>query len=525
MCGIAGQFGSVSGPTIERMTDRLVHRGPDASGLLCDGPVGLGHTRLSILDLQTGDQPLFNEDGSVAVVFNGEIYNYCDLRESLSAQGHTFETETDTEVLVHLYEEEGPAFVDRLDGMFAFALWDRDRERLLLARDRLGIKPLFLADDGQVVAFASELPAILAGDIEHGGVDRTALAQYFGFGFVPAPRTAFQNITRLRPGERAIVTADGVDRALFYEPSVTASAPGFDSAADSLRETLTGAVERRLQSDVPLGAFLSGGIDSSIVVGILADLLDQPVQTFTVGFEADRFDEAWAARTVADYHGTDHTEYTVTAAHVRETIPAVLDRLGEPFADPSLIPTHVVASEASQDVTVALSGDGADELFAGYDRYRGEFMSRYYRVLPRALRERFVEPVVGRLPASRGSAAGEVGRLARKFVRGGVEDDSERHFEWMRIPDDRAAATVSDDPVRAGQQTLVAEHDAVEGWLPRERQTPLGTMQAVDVRVTLPNQMLRKVDTASMYNSLEVRVPFLDRRVVESVWGCRHRTR
>jgi asparagine synthase (glutamine-hydrolysing) len=518
MCGIAGLFDPRRTPdeaTLAAMSGCLTHRGPDDDGIHIDGSIGLAHRRLSIIDLETGRQPIFNEDESVCVVFNGEIYNYRELRESLSSAGHTFTTETDTEVLVHLYEEGGPAFVERLRGMFAFALWDADAERLVLARDPMGIKPLLLAQDGDRVAFASELPALLETDLDHGGLDRAALARYFGFGFVPAPRTAFRNIRKLEPGELATVTAAGIERTSFHTPTVQSSTVGLNGAAEAVRERVETAVERRLQSDVPLGAFLSGGIDSSIVVGVLAELLDDPVNTFTVGFDADLFDESQAAREVAEYHDTAHTEFTITPADVRETIPEVLGQLGEPFGDQSLIPTYVVARETARDITVALSGDGADELFAGYDRYRGEFFSRYYRLLPAPLRRYAVEPAVGTMPVSRATGLGELARKAQKFTRGGVGDSAARHVEWMRVPDDAAAETVSPDPIAAGRTDLDAEHRDVRTWLPADRRNSLWEMQAVDVRYTLPSQMLRKVDAASMYNSLEVRVPFLGTDVVE----------
>jgi len=522
MCGIAGIFSYNSTLNPSELTDMcqtLTHRGPDDSGIHVSGPMGLAHRRLSIIDIETGQQPIFNEDESVGVIFNGEIYNYRELRERLSSAGHVFTTETDTEVLVHLYEEHGRSFVEHLQGMFAFALWDDDEEQLLLARDRMGIKPLLLADDGTQVVFASELPAILSSSVDHGGLNHTAFAQYFGFGFIPAPQTAFENIAKLLPGEIACISEEGVERELYYTPTVSSDSSNVDTAAAEVRKYVKTAVERRLQSDVPMGAFLSGGIDSSIIVCTLSELLDQQIQTFTVGFEADRFDEASAARRVAEHCGTDHTEFTVTAADVRETVPEVLGRLGEPFADQSLIPTYIVSRESSQEVKVALSGDGADELFLGYDRYRGEFMSKYYRVLPQSLRQQIVEPAVAQVPASRESVTGEFGRLAQKFVRGGVSDPGDRHFEWMRIPDENAAGTVEFDPETAGRREMADQHEYARSWLPSKRGNDLGEMQAVDVRYTLPNQMLRKVDAASMYNSLEVRVPFLDTDIVEYTLG------
>ncbi|UWM52752.1 asparagine synthase (glutamine-hydrolyzing) [Salinirubellus salinus] len=494
----------------------LAHRGPDDSGIFRDGPVGLAHTRLSIIDLSTGKQPIFNEDETVSVVFNGEIYNYRSLRSSLSNAGHTFSTKTDTEVLVHLYEEHGPSFVDRLKGMFAFALWDHDDERLLLARDPLGIKPLLLADDGDRIAFASELPALLESGVNHGGVNRQSISQYFALGYIPASMTAFRNIRKLRPGEQVIVSEEGVEQRQFYTPTINSRDVSFDTAVNGLRDRLEDAVEERLMSDVPLGAFLSGGIDSSIIVGLMTDLSDSPVRTFTVGFEESRFDESWAAREVAEYHDTDHTEYTVSPSEVRDAIPNVLGQLGEPFADQSLLPTYAVSRETSRDVKVALSGDGADELFAGYSRYRGEYYANHYRRIPSTVRTSLLEPVVNRLDVSRRTTRGELVRKGQKFLGGGEPDPAIRHFEWARVPDDEAAVTFDQiAPVEAGRQVLKKQHEAAGDYLPTERQDELATMLAVDTQFGLPNQILHKTDLASMQNSLEVRVPFVDTDVVE----------
>jgi asparagine synthase (glutamine-hydrolysing) len=523
MCGIAGVLNPTSvldEDVLQRMNDCLAHRGPDDAGIHVDEPVALTHRRLSIIDPESGQQPMFNEDRTVAVVFNGEIYNHRDLRETLS--GHTFRTDADTEVLVHLYEEHGPEFVEKLDGMFAFALWDADSERLVLARDRMGIKPLVLARDGNRLAFASELPALFEPDIDLGGLDRAALGTYFCLGFVPAPRTAFRNVTKLRPGELAVIEhEDGgrgegslsVDRRRYYRPTIEPRNPSLDTAATELRERVERAVERRLMSDVPLGAFLSGGLDSSIVVGTMADLIDEPVRTFTIGFDEDRFDESWAAREVAEYHDTDHHEYTVTPADVRETIPGVLDRLGEPFADPSLVPTSVVARETARDVTVALSGDGADELFAGYSKYRGEHLSTYYRALPGPVRGA-VDRLLGAAPVDRTTRVGELGRQAQKFRRGSEPDPVARHLAWLRIADEDAARAVAPlDPERHGREDLKDAHRDARRMLPNRDE--FARMLAVDTRFGLPNQMLHKVDLAGMYSSLEVRVPFLGREVVE----------
>jgi len=519
MCGIAGLFQSASRPDkkeLAAMSNCLTHRGPDDNGICIDGTVGLAHRRLSIIDPETGQQPIFNESGTVAVIFNGEIYNYRALHQSLVESGHTFSTGTDTEVLVHLYEEYGPAFIEQLEGMFAFALWDTEKERLVLARDPMGIKPLLLANDGESIAFASELSALLEPTVSHGGIDQQSIAQYFGLGYIPAPRTAFNNIRKLKPGELVTISGNGVENTQFYTPSVNSRDVTFEHAIKGLRTRVEDAVEKRLMSDVPLGAFLSGGIDSSIIAGMMANRIDEPIKTFTVGFEESVFDESWAAREVADYHDTDHTEYTVTPDEVRDAIPEVLDRLGEPFADQSIIPTYIVSRETSRDVKVALSGDGADELFAGYSRYRGEYYSSYYRRIPSAIRRSLVEPTINGLVASRDSTRGELVRKTQKFVRGGIPDTPDRHFEWARFADDEALSVCDEmNPGEAGREILHKEHETVKSYLPEERQDDLARIQAVDTHFGLPNQILQKTDQASMYNSLEVRVPFLDMDVVE----------
>lgn len=519
MCGITGVYTPGRFPdenSLEAMNDRQSHRGPDEEGTFLDDGIGLAHKRLSIVGPDTGQQPLFNEDGSVCVVFNGEIYNYDALRETLADHGHSFATDTDTEVLVHLYEDYGPSFVEQLEGMFAFALWDVTDERLLLARDPMGIKPLLVADDGESMAFASELPALLESNVDHGGIDERSIAQYFSLGYIPAPRSAFANVAKLEPGELRVVDRDGVDRSRFYAPTVESRDVSFEEAAAGIRTRVEDAIEKRLMSDVPLGAFLSGGLDSSIVVGTMAEMMDEPVDTFTVGFEESLFDESWAAREVAEYHGTNHTEHTVTADAVGSAISDVLDRMGEPFADQSIVPTYILARETSKEVKVAHSGDGSDELFAGYDRYRGEYYSKYYRKLPRTLRRSVVEPLTNRLETTRGDVQGERIRKIQKFLRGGEPNTAKRHFGWARISDDRSLETIRTvDPAAEGQQVLDAEHDRIAARYPRNRLDPMTRIQAIDTHFGLPNQILRKTDRASMYNSLEVRVPFLDTDVVE----------
>jgi asparagine synthase (glutamine-hydrolysing) len=524
MCGIAGLHSTSSPPdaaTLDRMNDCLVHRGPDEDGTYVDGPVGLAHRRLSIVGIDSGRQPIFNEDGSIAVIFNGEIYNYESLRADLRKQGHTFSTNTDTEVLVHLYEERGDAFVEELDGMFSFALWDGSRERLVLARDPMGIKPLYLGvEPGGRVAFASELSALFPLEFDFGGLDQSAIAEYFAFGYIPAPRSAFQNVSKLRPGELAVVSNGEVDRSRFYQPDIDRVEQDLETAASNLRTRVEQAVEERLQADVPLGAFLSGGIDSSIVTGILANVRDDPVSTFSVGFHESQFDETWAAREVASYHDTDHHEYKVSPSDVREVIDEVVPTLGEPFADSSILPTYIVSQKTREEMTVALSGDGADELFSGYNKYRGEYYSKYYRVIPRAIRRNVIEPSVNRLPASRGTKAGNAIRQAQKFVRGGEPDSAERQYQWMALATARSSPAVKQVDVHDQAVNRVADaQDEAVASLPDGRQDDLAMMQMADARFALPDGILAKVDRASMLNSLEVRVPFLDTDVFEFAMG------
>lgn len=503
------------------MNDCLAHRGPDENGTYTDGPVGLAHRRLSIVGLDTGRQPIFNEDGSVSVIFNGEIYNHEKLRISLQKQGHEFATDTDTEVLVHLYEEQGNNFVKELEGMFSFALWDGSREQLMLARDPMGIKPLYYGiEPSGRIAFGSELSALFPIDFNLGGLDRTAIAEYFAFGYIPAPRSAFQNVAKLCPGEFVVVSNDNIDRTRFYTPNIERVEQDLDTAASILRNQVEQAIKKRLQSDVPLGAFLSGGIDSSIVTGVLADIREDQVSTFSVGFHESQFDERWAAREVASYHNTNHHEYKVAPSDVREVIDKVVPSLGEPFADSSILPTYIVSQKTREEMTVALSGDGADELFSGYNKYRGEYYSRYYRVIPRSIRKNLIEPSVNRLPASRGTKMGNVVRQAQKFVRSGEPNIAERQYQWMALTTAQNSTAVNQIAVQdhAVNQIMDAQAEAA-AMLPEERQDDLTVMQMTDTRFALPDGILAKVDRASMLNSLEVRVPFLDTDVFEFAMG------
>jgi len=524
MCGIVGLYSPSSKPTeetLKRMNDCIIHRGPDQSGMYINGPIGLANRRLSIVGVETGKQPIFNEDQSIVVVFNGEIYNYKRLRDQLQKQGHRFTTDTDTEVIAHLYEECGEEFVNKLNGMFAIALWDRSSEQLLLARDQMGIKPLYVGvEPNGRIAFASELSALFPVDFDFGGIDTAAIAEYFAFGYIPAPKSAFQNISKLRPGELAVVSDDGLYKNRFYKPKIKSIQKNKDRVVSDLRERVETAVRDRMQAEVPIGAFLSGGIDSSIITGILSKYSSDPVKTFSVGFSEKQFDETWAAREVASYHKTDHHEYTVSPSDVRGVIEKMIPALGEPFADSSILPTYIVSQKTSETLKVALSGDGADELFAGYNKYRGEYYSKYYRAIPRSIRKNFIEASINRLPASRGTKTGEQIRKGQKFIRGAGHDISERQYQWMAITIPENANIMNKSNVQQSAVNRIEQaHTESESILPQNPQDDLTKIQMADLRFALPDGILSKVDRASMQNSLEVRVPFLDTNVFEFAMG------
>jgi len=487
------------------MCDALVARGPDDDGYYGDGPVALGMRRLSIVDLATGKQPLRNEDGSIQVVLNGEIYNFRALRRTLEGKGHRFYTASDTEVIAHLYEEYGDDCVHHLRGMFAFALWDQNRRRLLVARDRLGIKPLFYGVfDGKLV-FASELKALLQLSWVPRELDWGAVAHLFAFLTSPRDRSILAGIHKLEPGHRMVIEVGKAPRVSRYwsarfESDTQTTEEAF---VEGLRERLSESVRLRMACDVPFGAFLSGGVDSSAVVATMARLGSQPVKTFTVGFEEERFSEIHHARIVAEAFGTEHHELVL-----KPDVVSVLDdlcwHLDEPFGDSSAIPTFMVSRLAAEHVKVVLSGDGGDELFGGYDKYCVESRERRYERLPAFIRS-LMGAVGGRM---------REGMTGRNFLRHIALNGPERYVN---------AGTIFD---REEQQALfrgpVAEHIlASDPWgglsheLARHEGHWLSAVQALDLDNYLPLDILTKVDRMSMANSLEARVPLLDHKLVE----------
>jgi asparagine synthase (glutamine-hydrolysing) len=520
MCGIAGVLYAdparpVDPAVLKAMGDAIAHRGPDAEGFWTDPGLGLVHRRLSIIDLSGGDQPIGNEDGSVQVVFNGEIYNYLELRAGLEARGHRFRTRSDTEVLVHLYEEDGDRLVERLRGMFTFALWDRRRRRLVLARDRLGIKPLYLYRDAEKLVFGSELKAVLA----HPGVardlDAAALEDYLTFGMVPGARSIFRSAEKLPPAHVLTVSPGdwgGAPRRYWQLRIDPDDRPSAEDWQEAVRAKLNETVRAHLMADVPLGAFLSGGVDSSVVVADAAGQAGEPIQTFSIGFREEAFSELPYARQVAERFGTRHREEIVTPDAV-ELLDELTHYYDEPFADSSAIPTFLVARLASRSVKVVLSGDGGDEAFGGYARYAHDLKeAALRRVLPRWFRRLALGPLarvwpkadwlprplraktlLTNLSLEAGAAYANTLTLCRPPLRRRL------------LAPDLAASLNGHEPEACVRQAY--------GEAPS--QDPLGGMIAADVATLLPDDFLVKVDRASMAHGLEVRPPLLDHELLE----------
>jgi len=531
MCGICGILErdvakAVSRDVLRRMVARLRHRGPDDAGTFVrgerpgspevrpEGPrnLGLGMARLAVIDVLGGRQPMSNEDGSVWVVFNGEVYNFRELRRALRARGHRFRSQADTEVLVHLYEEEGERLVNRLRGMFAFALWDEPRGRLVLARDRLGQKPLVYYDDGARLVFASELQALL----EAPGIPRrlspVALDLYLTYQYIPAPHTIFEGVLKLPPAHILVVDAGGKRLESYWEPPREVRPMGEAEAGSSLRERLDEAVRMRLVSDVPLGAFLSGGVDSSITVALMSRHSHEPVKTFSIGFGQRAYDELRYARAVAETFETEHREFTVEPDAV-SLLPRLVRHYGEPFADSSAIPTFYLAQRTREHVTVALSGDGGDEAFGGYDRYRAMRLGEMFDRLPLLVR-RAVLAGPGRLLRTLSTSEPRtLRRRLRRFAEALALPRGERYLEWVAYFREAERLALYSDRFREKLRGERPQDYLVEEFARVGRLDAAAATAMVDATTYLANDILVKVDVASMANSLEVRSPFLDHEV------------
>lgn len=537
MCGIAGACWTNGGSAVEeatlrRMTAALAHRGPDDEGQFLSahrtqhsqsGGVALGHRRLSIIDLAGGHQPLSNEDGSVWIAFNGEIYNYRELQPVLESQGHTFRTASDTETIVHLYEQHGPDCVQQLRGMFAFAIWDERNQQLFLARDRLGKKPLIYRHESSRLMFASELKAILQVPGVPRDIDPLTLADYLALQYVPYPKSILKGFSQLPPAHWAIYSARSGDLKIerYWSPPYEDQPllPGESSRPQTddewktrLRETLTEAVRLRLRSDVPLGAFLSGGVDSTIITGLMQQQSSQRIQTFSIGFPVAKFDERAFAREAAQKLGTEHHELIVDPSSA-ELFQKLIWHYDQPFADSSAIPTMYLSEFTRKHVTVALTGDGGDELFCGYDRYQAVRLASRIDRLPRWFRGSLSHPIWQRLPASVEQKS--LRRRIKRFLSVLTQSPERRYLSWISIFDDaRRGELLSPD-----FQRQLGDHDAAEFIMMAYDRHPrtdiVRRTTAVDVETYLPGDILVKVDIASMAYGLECRSPFLDHRVAE----------
>ena len=517
MCGIACVLHDdparpVDAGLLERMSDAIAHRGPDAQGAHLSGPVGLASRRLAIIDLEGGRQPIADEEGRIWVVFNGEIYNHPALREELLRRGHRLKTKSDTETLVHLYQDHGDDLVHHLRGMFAFALWDSTRRRLLLARDRLGKKPLFYAHAGGAFVAASEIKALLP----HPGLDTTldiqALDRYLTLQSVPPPWTIYRGIRKLPPAHLMVVQDGRVEVRRYWRVPTRAPLPLDErECRDEVLRLLREAVRLRLISEVPLGAFLSGGIDSSLVVALMQEASSKPVKTFSIGFDDEAYSELPHARVVARHLGTEHHEFVVRP-DVMEILPRLVRAYDEPFADSSSVPTYYVSRETRRHVTVALNGDGGDEDFGGYMRYLPQQIYRYTDLLPAALRGALGSAgALARPLAARSRLARRAAGLLRRIALPPLEryagtlvyfdDDGKRDLYTPEF----ARSVAGSDPLAATREAF--ERDGAPTFLDR--------ILASDLETYLPDTLLVKVDIASMANSLEARSPFLDHVLVE----------
>ena len=517
MCGIAGMIGregeTVTAEQVRRMTDTIVHRGPDDEGIFAQDNVGLGMRRLSIIDLSGGRQPIYNEDRTVTVVFNGEIYNFPELRKDLESRGHQFYTHSDTEVIVHLYEEMGADCITQLRGMFAIALYDAKQNSVLLARDRLGKKPLYYAVREGRLYFGSEIKAMLAVAPELASVDPEGVLQFFYFGYIPDPQSAFCEIRKLPPGHLAEYKDGQIQVREYWDvPAYGVNDPGSDEACvDEMERRLAEAVRIRLISDVPLGALLSGGVDSSIVVALMARESSGPVKTFSIGFRKADFNETEYASLVAKRFGTDHHQLIVDP-DIADTLNHLTGMMEEPFGDSSMIPTYCVSQLARQHVTVALSGDGGDELFAGYDRYIVNWRRRRYDFVPGWAGKIYREHMYPHLPSTvKGrKLSWNITLSSRDRYLDGVSFLPALHRERNLFSDDFvASARHWTDPFRRFER-YYDEAPATD---------QLSRLMYLDTKTYLTADILTKVDRMSMATSLEMRCPILDHKFVEWVAG------
>ena len=524
MCGIAGlrTFNeAVDRSVLDRMCDLLNHRGPDDRGVFIDGSIGLSMRRLSIIDLSSGHQPIFNEDKSLCIVFNGEIYNFPDLRFDLEKKGHRFYTNSDTETIIHLYEDFEEKCVERLRGMFAFAIWDKPKQRLFIARDRFGIKPLYYFWDGKTFLFASEMKSILAFPSFQRELDLEAMQEFFTFLYVPHTKTLFKGIHKLLPGCFMILEGSNLSFGRYYnlpEPRDFVYSSE-NEVIDHFFEIGSGAIKSHLISDVPLGAFLSGGIDSSLVVGLMSKLIDRPVDTFSIGYygDASLFDERQYSSRVAKIFGTNHREFVVTPEQIKICLPTILDRLDEPFGDASVIPNYLLSEFAKQFVTVALTGLGGDEIGGGYERYLGTMIAERHKRLLSLLTNGLVLSIMKRLPDSQTGA--HFPERLKRFVKHASLPAKDRYYHFIAKFNSEECGELFHKDVLSMINKGSAKDIFELFWRDTSSLTGLRKLLKVDINTYLVDDLLALSDRASMAHSLEMRVPFLDHHVVEFFWA------
>lgn len=517
MCGIAGftQFNQVEGDitTLQAMGNAIYHRGPDAGGEYLDDKVGLSHRRLAILDLsEAGNQPMYSSDEGLVIVFNGEIYNFLELRQELEQEGVTFKTQTDTEVILALYEKEGTACLHKLNGMFAFALWDKQKQELFIARDRMGKKPLYYLEHQGRFAFGSEIKSILELDEVPKEIRLDAVYDFFAYQYIPDPKSIFQHIHKLPPAHYMVVNDEGIDIQPYWDVSMRhVRAASEEELTEELVDVIAGCTKQRMISDVPLGAFLSGGVDSSGVVALMAQQSKKPVKTCSIGFDEKKFNETEFAKAVAEQYQTEHHEFTVHQ-NVKENLEKIVGYFDEPFADPSLVPTYFVSELARQQVTVAIAGDGGDEVFAGYEKYSVDAVeNRLRNKFPNFIRKNLFPPLANLLAKSSWSVCRKGKSLLTSLS---VEPDMGFYLSNAQI-EDRQWHALAKPEVKEQLGGYHPSSITTQAYEKADGPDHLAKILYTDMKTYLPGGILVKVDRMSMANSLEVRAPILDKNTVE----------
>ncbi len=520
MCGICGIIHKdlskpIDQKIIRAMSDSLQHRGPDTEGFHIEEGVGLAVKRLAIIDVQNGNQPVYNNDKSIIAIVNGEIYNHKDLRNKLSGKGISFRSNSDAEVVPHLYEKHGIDFASHLNGMFAIAIWDARERQLILARDRMGQKPLYYTTINNSLIFGSELKALIVHPDFKRDIDREALSKYLAYEYIPSPKTIFKNTSKLEAGTYLIFKNGTITIKKYWDIPIkdfNSYKGSFNDAKAELLELLANSVKRRLMSDVPLGIFLSGGVDSSSITALMSKYTDpERINTFTIGFHEKSFDESSYARLVASKYKTNHKEKYCTPGTMLDVVPKIVDFLDEPLGDASIIPTYLLSQFTKEHVTVALSGDGGDELFAGYPTFQAAKLIKYYELLPKSMRKNFLEPLINKLPVSTDNFSFDF--KLKRFINSSNIIMPHRHFAWMGSFNkfDQASLLIDNS---------FNDHiyEDVDRYI-TDSQTDNTDLQALYLykKLYLQNDLLTKVDRASMACSLEARAPFLDHELVEFV--------